>query len=144
MTESKTFLPVATEQPSDYKAFDLSDEQMNSLRDTSLTRLLLRTVRALSLLGEAAAGYVAASLAAGKPVDRFDVNLPVLCADRVEHVVQYALDGLSEAAQAKYLLDDIEFMFTVNRDKLYQATRSHVPDDSELHELRRALISKAP
>ncbi|RQU83918.1 hypothetical protein [Burkholderia cenocepacia] len=107
------------------------------------SQLLLRTVRALSLTGEAAAGYVAESLAAGKPVDRLDANLPILCADRAEHAIQYALDGLSEERQARYLLEDIEFMFAVKRDKLYQATRSQVPEDSELHKLRREVSAIA-
>lgn len=114
----------------------------NTEQVTALTTLMLRTVRALSLTGEAAAQHVANSLTAGKPVDRLDAKLPIACADRAEHAVQYMLDGQPEESQARYLLGDIEFLFAVNRDKLYQATRSQVPDNSELHELRRELAAK--
>ncbi|MBN3761261.1 hypothetical protein [Burkholderia sp. Ac-20365] len=115
----------------------------DAVQTNAFAAKVLRVVRALALTGEAASKYLLVELEAGRPLSPLDVKLSVVCADRAEHAAQYALDGVSEGSQARCLLGDIEFLLAVDRDKLHESTRSAVPRDTELHELRHAFMLHA-
>ncbi|APA90287.1 hypothetical protein BJG93_34820 (plasmid) [Paraburkholderia sprentiae WSM5005] len=107
----------------------------------SLEKLVLEVVRALAQTIESINGWLAAGVGLDGANYRTLTTASKL-ADRIEHIAQYALEGVDDAAQRRYLRDDIEFLsafLTEYRDAICKARPWPLPTNDGL----RILLSAA-
>lgn len=112
----------------------------NTVQAMGLTTLNLQVIRALAQTAESINGW----LADGGQEPR--LTYPMLMtahklSDRIEHIAQYALEGVDESAQRRYLLRDIEFLasfLTDHRGTIRGNRPWTLPSDEEINLMKSA------